>query len=128
MGAAVLDEQRRLFLIQSSGKFGSQWIIPGGKIQRGERAVDALKREFREETGLVIDDIEFVGMRELIEPDRHLVCLEFLARADSRQKITLNEEAVDGGWFTAEELKALEIVPLTKLLIEEELIAKGRMG
>jgi hypothetical protein len=50
-GAAILDADRRLFLMRSSGKFGDQWIIPGGKVNFGETAAAAVVREVRRGNG-----------------------------------------------------------------------------
>lgn len=35
--------------------------IPGGKIEDGETAIEACIREFKEETGMDIDDVNFMG-------------------------------------------------------------------
>ena len=38
--------------MQSSGKFGDEWIIPGGKVSFGEGMDAALRREIKDEANL----------------------------------------------------------------------------
>jgi 8-oxo-dGTP diphosphatase len=38
----------------------SRWALPGGTIRRGEQPVDAARRELKEETGLVVDTLNYV--------------------------------------------------------------------
>ena len=54
----VIDESSRVFLVQHSYVTG--WYLPGGGVERGETARDALARELREE-----GNIELTGPPEL---------------------------------------------------------------
>ena len=119
VGALIFDENRQLFLMRSSGKYGSQWIVPGGKIDFGETILNALKREIREETGLILKDIEFKGIRELIEPDRHFIFLEHTATAINTNQVILNSEATEYGWFTKNNLDKIDIAKPTLELIQD---------
>lgn len=48
----------------AQGSYPGMWSIPGGKIEAGESAIEACKREFKEETDVDISDqeLEFVSM------------------------------------------------------------------
>ena len=105
--------------MRSSGKFGNQWIVPGGKVDFGETLTNALQREIREETNIAISDIKFTGVSELVEPQRHFIFLEFTALAHSIDEVRLNQEATEYGWFAKEELAKLDIAAPTLRFIRE---------
>jgi 8-oxo-dGTP pyrophosphatase MutT (NUDIX family) len=48
--ALVIDESRRIFLVQHSYVRG--WHLPGGGVETGETVIDALVRELREEANI----------------------------------------------------------------------------
>ena len=54
-----------LLLLKADGKFGGGfWNAPGGKIEHGEKPVDAAIREVKEETGLDVRSLERCGYLE----------------------------------------------------------------
>ncbi len=56
---------RVLFIKQQRGPFAGAWLCPGGKIEPGESAVEAVAREVQEEAGIVIENPRFVGVHEI---------------------------------------------------------------
>lgn len=59
------------------GPKGNFWSPPGGGLQFGETAAQALVREFREETGLEVVVGELLFVNEHIDPPLHAVELFF---------------------------------------------------
>lgn len=56
----IIDVNGKLLL--GFNKYRSQWEFPAGKIENGELAIDAAKRELYEETHQKVDKLEFCGM------------------------------------------------------------------
>jgi 8-oxo-dGTP pyrophosphatase MutT (NUDIX family) len=57
---AILDEQMRLLLCLHADK--NIWVAPGGLIEPGEQPADAAIRETWEETGLIVELTDLLGV------------------------------------------------------------------
>jgi len=131
VGALIRDDCDRVLMVRTR-KWSDKWGIPGGKIEMWERSEDALRREILEETGLVVEAIEFVMVQDCIHStefyrDAHFVLLNYLCRAvrtvgseESREElpVVLNDEAQAYRWLTLEEARALELNVATRVLLE----------
>jgi ADP-ribose pyrophosphatase YjhB (NUDIX family) len=83
------------------------WDVPGGFVEESEHPLDALRRELREETGLAIEPIEFLGMWLQPYGDRTVLSLTWLAvpaGGDERP----GDDLVELRWFTPTELPGPE--------------------
>ena len=80
--------------------FHGDWALPGGHIERGESARDAIQREVEEETGLNFDPKFFIHNDEIFEDKQfHAVVLVFVGQATG--EVTIQEEEVfDYKWVT----------------------------
>lgn len=70
--AVVIDPSGRSLVVRKHGS--TVFMQPGGKVEPGESALDALTRELREELGLVVDpaETEYIGSYRAVaanEPD-----------------------------------------------------------
>jgi len=54
------------------------WKMPGGTIEYGETAEEALFREIKEETNLNVKIEQFLGYNDYIKKDKHWIALNFL--------------------------------------------------
>jgi ADP-ribose pyrophosphatase YjhB (NUDIX family) len=78
------------------------WDLPGGFLEEGEAPLDGLAREFREETGLVVRPLEWLGTH--VEPYQHYFVLgmTWLVEADGDPRPADDVEELD--WFGPAEL------------------------
>lgn len=121
VGALILNPDGEVLLVRSH-KWRGLYVMPGGHIELGERMEDALHREIREETGLEIDDLEFLGHQEFIYDQafwkqRHFVFFDYVCRTKTTQ-VTLNDEAQEYAWVPLEETRAYPVEPYTRHAIE----------
>ena len=120
-GALIQDPEGRILLIKSH-KFKDLYTIPGGHIELGETAEEALRREIREETGLEIIDVEFLLYQDFVFDDsfwkkKHFIFLDFACRTDCTE-VVINEEAQEYVWTTPEEALTLPIDKYTARAIK----------
>ena len=59
--ACIRDEQGRILLVRRSDGI-NLWSFPGGAMELGERADEAVIREVREETGLEVEPVALIGV------------------------------------------------------------------
>jgi len=64
-------KDNKVACIKYKNKNKDYFDIPGGKIEDGETEVQACIREFREETGMAIDDLKCIGKVEIIYPNKN---------------------------------------------------------
>jgi len=57
----VIDPEGHVLLLKgfdpARPEAGTWWLVPGGGVDAGESFEEAARRELREETGLVVDDV-----------------------------------------------------------------------
>src|SRR4051794_9287830 len=61
VGAIIQDEKGKILVSQrslNSKMYSGQWQIPGGKVEKKESCLKALKREVKEETNLEVVSTE----------------------------------------------------------------------
>ncbi len=78
----VLIQDNQILMIKhkmGSGKYF--WNVPGGGMKYGSSAMENLKREFLEETGLLIDVKKFLCTYEYLDKPLHAVELYFEVEA-----------------------------------------------
>lgn len=113
--AAVCIREGKVLLARHTYGAGiGMLIIPGGYVAYGEAPQDAVRREFLEETGVVVEPEELIGVR-FNDRDWYVV---FRAAYVSGQERSDREENSEVVWMAPDEALAREDVPeLTKIMI-----------
>ena len=130
--AGILIEDDRILLIEHTKNNKKYRLVPGGGVDWGESAAEALIREFKEETGLDIEVEKFLFISETIAPDRqkHVINLYFkIKKAENSSNIMkLGEEKIltDLRFIPEDEIKNIKLYPnikekLIKLLNKENI-------
>ena len=110
VAAAIIVKDNKVFATQRGyGEFKDGWEFPGGKIEPGESAQEALIREIREE---LYADIRVGRLLETVEydyPEFHLTMHCFICELLS-EEIVLKEHE-DARWLKEEELDTVDWLP-----------------
>ena len=126
-----------LCLIHKDGSFLLQdrvkkdwrgYTLPGGHVEPGESIVDAVIREMKEETGLMICNPKLCGIKQFPienngkEDGRYLV---FLFETDKFEGNITSSEEGQMHWVKKEELKQVNLVndfeELLEVMLDKEL-------
>lgn len=108
VGAVVFRGDTVLVIKRGQPPFEGRWSIPGGKLLHGERVVDGVRREVREETGL---EIELLGLLDVFDalpgdPDgdftSHMVIIDYAAEWVSGEPVA-GDDAAEAEFVSIEE-------------------------
>jgi 8-oxo-dGTP diphosphatase len=115
--AAIIYKNGAYFATQRGyGEFEGMWEFPGGKIELGETAESALKREIQEELGIDITVDKFLCTTDYDYPSFHLTMHCYLCRIISGE-IELREHK-SARWLTVEALDSVEWLPADKYPVQ----------
>jgi ADP-ribose pyrophosphatase YjhB (NUDIX family) len=124
VGAIVIEGDRVLLVKRAHPPLQAQWSIPGGVLEVGERVREAAVREAREETGLIVEPGELLGVYDRILRDveervqYHYVLVDFLCRRIGGELLAA-DDATEVRFFTRDELPAMNLAEDTQDVIRK---------
>jgi len=116
----IIKKKNKILLIKRAVKlFRNKWCLPGGHIEANETAIQAAKREIKEETNLSLRNLKFFNYYDEHFPhlNHHAVVLIFTAKPIG--KIKTNEEVSDYKWCNKKEALSLPLAFNHKKIIEQ---------
>ena len=135
VGAIVLNNKNRVFVGKRKDNPVDKWQMPQGGVNKGEKLIDAMRRELEEETGIknikILKEID--GWSEYELPENLLgkiwrgkyrgqkqkwFIVKFLGKDNEIDLKTSNHEFVEWKWLDIESLPGV-IVEFKKKVYEE---------
>ncbi|MDP6647881.1 MAG: NUDIX hydrolase [Candidatus Woesearchaeota archaeon] len=81
VGCIIEKDNKILLALRNHEPFKDYWCLPGGHIEFNEKAIDAVKREVKEETGLDINPKFFCYDDEIFKSIKwHAVVIIFTSK------------------------------------------------
>jgi 8-oxo-dGTP diphosphatase len=133
VGAIIIEQDRVVLVKRAHPPLQAEWSIPGGVLEIGELVREAAVREAREETGLIVEASELLGVfdRVLRDADKrvqyHYVLIDFLCRRVAGD-LAAASDAAEARWFTREELPRLKLAEDTAEVISKGFAKVGSQG
>ena len=119
--SGIIENGEGKILMALRGTYPSNiWVFPGGGVNFGETAADAFVREVREETGIDIDEPEYITTLELIKTEKGIHRVIFFHRAKPKGgDIKPSDDVADLRWMTVDEITRTKnlgevVVPVLK--------------
>ena len=107
------------------GDFAGGWEFPGGKVEVGESAQEALVREIKEELNTTVRIDRFLITVEYDYPSFHLTMHCFIAHVCEGELTLLEHSAAK--WLSLESLDAVDWLP-ADIQVIEAIRAQGVLG
>ena len=124
--AVLFARKDKILLLR---KPNGRWDLPGGRLEHGEDWIDGLTREVYEESGLRIEQADWLTGWTSVRPgNRHFLMGIFLCRIDCKPKksrISISREHVEGRFFSLRKTQSLFLPPVYGHVIAR---AAGKIG
>lgn len=115
--AGILLKNDKILLVRHEKNGKSYWLLPGGGIEFGESAEEALIREFQEEVGLAIKIGKLVLVHDSIPPNRHRQVLNLYFTSSSEMfdiHVTPDSVLRDAAFYPLSEFRQMMVNPDVK--------------
>lgn len=109
VGGLLLADSKVLLIKRDQPPGLGMWSLPGGLLELGEKLEQALVREMREETGLMVQPLKPLSVLEMILPDSsnkieyHYILFNYQCRLIGGD-LCAGSDAASAAWFGLDEL------------------------
>jgi 8-oxo-dGTP diphosphatase len=122
VGAIIIEQERVVLIKRGQPPAMGEWSIPGGTLEAGETLREGVVREAREETGLIVEPGELLGVFDRVLRDEqertryHYVLIDFLCRRTGGE-LRASGDAAEASWFGREEISSIPLAEDTAEVI-----------
>lgn len=126
--AALIRKKDKILLCQrkENDVFGLLWEFPGGKVEKNETLKDAIKREIKEELGLIIKANNLID--KFVDGEKNFKINVSLFDCKIVRGKPQAKECADFGFFSFSQIKRLNLAPVDRkifnYLIKNNLVLK----
>jgi nucleoside triphosphatase len=124
-GALIVNPKGDVLIVRSS-KWSDKFTVPGGHIELGERAEDAIRREVKEETGLDAEPVKLLLVQQAIYPEdyykhEHFIFMDFLCQTQTSDVKLDGRELQRYLWVKPEKALGLDLEKYTRNFVNKYL-------
>ncbi len=116
--AIILFDKNKKILLQhrdnNASVFPNKWGFFGGRIEKEETPLDAVKRECMEELGYKLENPKLILKKNVDEREFHI----FIEKFNPSKKLTL-KEGNGMSWFEIKDLKKINMTPISEEVLEK---------
>jgi 8-oxo-dGTP diphosphatase len=134
VGGLVIDRNRVLLIRRGSEPLKGHWSIPGGLLELGEELAEGVRREMKEETGLIVEPLEILTVFDRITRRRarvqyHYVIVDYVCRRTGG-RLRAGSDVVDARWVRREDLPQYHLSEKATAVVEQAFayFGDGRRG
>jgi ADP-ribose pyrophosphatase len=124
IGGVVIKDDRVLLVRRGKPPAFGEWAIPGGSVELGETLKQAVERELREETGIIVRAGEVCHLFEAVKRDDHglvqfhYVIIDLMADHLSGEPAPASD-VTEAAWLAPEDLEESDINTSTLALLRK---------
>ncbi len=116
----IIENNKKILITKRKvSPFKDKYVLPGGKLDKGETLTKCLRREIFEEVGLKIIEEKFFDYYEVILPKRYYLVMYFLCKTEDFEIKISKEEISDIKWINKQELSTVDLAPGSKKILEK---------
>jgi ADP-ribose pyrophosphatase YjhB (NUDIX family) len=109
VGAIITGPGGLLLIKRGHEPEAGRWSLPGGRVEPGETDHEALAREVREETGLLVTPGPLVGEVERPAAGGRVLVIRDYAATVTGGELAAGDDAQDARWVGARDLQGLSL-------------------
>jgi len=118
VGVVCFRDDQVLLIRRGTPPRLGEWSLPGGRIEPGERAVEAALRELHEETGVRADIRGLVDVVDGLFARHHYVLIDYLAEWREGEPVAGDDAAEARFWSMDDAIAAVSWDETRRILVQ----------